>query len=70
MKRHQAAAGQDTHDDRKLGTLVLSTSFESHSPFVLGVDIGAVLKEELNDADPVVACSQVEGRGLQERTAC
>lgn len=34
------------------------------SPFVLGMDVGTVLEEELNDADPVVAGSQVEGRRL------
>lgn len=37
------------------------------SPFVLGVDISPVLEEQLNDADSVVARSQVQRRGLEER---
>lgn len=39
------------------------------SPFVLGVDVGPVLEQQLNDADSVVAGSQVERRGLQEKRA-
>lgn len=42
---------------------------ESVPPFVFGVNVGSVLEEELNDADPVVAGGQVEGRGLEERRA-
>lgn len=34
-------------------------------PFVLGMDVGSVLQQQLDDADTVVARSQVEGRGLQ-----
>lgn len=37
------------------------------SPFVLGVNISPVLEEQLNDADSVVAGSQVEWRGLEEK---
>lgn len=44
--------------------MLLSFSSNRYSPLVLGVDVGTVLEEELDDADPVVACSQVEGRGL------
>lgn len=37
---------------------------EKVSPFILGVNVSSVLEEELHDADPVVAGSQVERRGL------
>lgn len=34
-------------------------------PFVFGMDVGSVLQQQLDDADAVVACGQVEGRGLR-----
>lgn len=34
-------------------------------PFVFGVDVGSMLQQQLDDADAVVACGQVEGRGLR-----
>lgn len=36
-----------------------------HPPFVFGVDVGSVLQQQLDDPDAVVACGQVEGRGLR-----
>lgn len=42
----------------------LNLEKKSVSPFVLGVNISSVLEKELDNADPVVAGGQVEGRRL------
>lgn len=43
---------------------VTSSAEKCNSPFILSMNIGAVLEEELNNADPVVPSGEVEGCGL------
>lgn len=68
MKRNEAAAEARFRIRRQIQA-GLFLSQRCVSPFVLGVNVGPVLEEELNDADSVVAGSQVERRGLEEKRA-
>lgn len=68
VKRNQTAA----EETLELETLRLRDRQDfsgrgSVSPFVLGVNVGSVLEEQLNDADSVVSGSQVQRRGLLKR---
>lgn len=66
MQRNQAAV--ETHNPvshRNANTNRVTAAARLRPPLVLGVDVGSVLQQQLDDADAVVARGQVEGRGLQ-----
>lgn len=66
VKRNKAAAESKIRMKRQIQAGVF-LSQRCVSPFVLGVNVSPMLEEELNDADSVVAGSQVERRGLEEK---
>lgn len=76
MERNQTAAAETEprlqrtffhHTEMKSDTFLLLESEDtqsSSSPFILGVDVGSVLQQELDDCQTVVAGSKMQRRGL------
>lgn len=60
---HKQVSRHNTHSHT--APVMVARVVRLRPPFVFGVDVSSMLQQQLDDADTVVACGQVEGRGLR-----